>query len=123
MNVPYKMCVDMAEKPKALLIMLEGRALQYYYDHLQGKLVNLDDLCGSIRRRLLSEEHTRGIMRKWDYITLESIMSENGGKKATVRLDSLVASLEDIQSGLTKNYHKEIFLKNELLNGRGHRCM
>lgn len=43
-------------------------------------------------------------------------MSENSGKKAIDCLDLLVTRLEDIQSGLTKDYQKEVFLKNKLLN-------
>lgn len=105
-----------ADKPKAFSIMLTERALQYYFDHLQGKRLNFDNLCDAIRRRFLTEEHTRGLLREWESITLEAVMSENSGKKATECLDILIARLEDIQSGLTKDYQKEVFLKNKLLN-------
>lgn len=108
--------LDEADKPKAVSIMLKERALQYYFDHFQGKSLSFDGLCGAIRKRFLTEEHTRGLLREWDIITPETIMSENSGKKATECLDLLVARLEDIQSGLTKYYQNEVFLKKKLLD-------
>lgn len=80
------------DKPKAFSITLTRRALQYYFDHLKGRRLNLDDLCGSIRRRY--EEPTRGLLLEWDSITLETIMSKNSGEEATECLNLLVALLE-----------------------------
>lgn len=43
-------------------------------------------------------------------------MSESSRKKASDCLKLLVARLEEIQSGPTKDYQKEVFLINKLLN-------
>lgn len=69
-----------ADKTNDFSIMLTERALQYYFDHLQGKRLNFEDLCGAIRKLFLAEGHTRRLLREWDSIQLETIMSENSGK-------------------------------------------
>lgn len=97
--------------------MLSERTVHYYFDHLQGKRLNFECLCDAIRKRFLIEEHTRALLREWNFLTLKKIMKRNVGKKPSGCPELLVARLEDIQSGLTKEYREDIFLKNELLKG------
>lgn len=56
--------MEEADKLKALCIVLTERASQYYFGHLHGKRLNFEDLCGAIRKRFLTGEHTRGILRE-----------------------------------------------------------
>lgn len=99
--------------PKAFQIMLSERALQYYFNHLQGKRLNSKHLCDAIRKRFLTEKHTRALLREWESITLQTVMTEKSGKETTEYLDFLMARLEDIRSGLTKDYRKEVHLKKK----------
>lgn len=84
--------------------MLFGRALQYYFDELQGKRLTFEQLCSGIRKRFLTEELTRALLRKWESITLQSIMTKNIEKNTTKCLEILVAHLHDIQSRLSKKF-------------------
>lgn len=102
--------LEESDKPKVFSIMLKERA-SYYFADLKGKRIKFEDLCGSIWRHLPTEEHTRGLLRELDSTTFETIMSKNSGKKTTDCPDLLVARPQEIQSGLTKDSQKELFLK------------
>lgn len=108
--------LEEAYKPKAFSIMLNERAFQYYFDHLQGKRINFEDLCGAILKRFLTGEQTSGVLRDQDSIKLETILSANTGRRANDWLNLLVVRLEDIQSGLLNDYQKEEFLEKKLQN-------
>lgn len=82
--------------------MLTDRSLRYYFDHLQDKRLNFDDLFAAILNRFLTVKHTHRILREWDSIERNKIMHENSGKRATECLNLLKTKPEDIQSGLTK---------------------
>lgn len=108
--------IDEVERSKAFSIMLYGHALQFYFDELQGKRLTVDQLCDGMRKRFLTEEHTRAILHEWESIKLQSIMSRNGEKKPIECLEILVALLQDIHSGLSKEYCNEVILRSKLLN-------
>lgn len=95
-----------SEKPKASSTMLSQRALPYYFDHLQGKRLNLDSISAVMWKRFLTEEHMRVLLLEWDSISLQSVMSENGVNKANECHILLIACLEDIQSVLPKDYQQ-----------------
>lgn len=56
-------------------------------------------------------EHIRALLREWNAITFASIMSKYPDKKVTERPELLVAHIQDILSGLTKEYNHEGILK------------
>jgi len=56
--------------------MLSGLALYYYFDSLQGKGMSFDELKSSVRNRFVTAEHTRTFLRKWDGISLTSVMAQ-----------------------------------------------
>lgn len=63
--------VEEMEKPKSLSIILSENTFQYYFDHLQNCGLNFDSHCESIRKILMTEKHTRPLLREFDTITLQ----------------------------------------------------
>lgn len=104
--------VNEEDKPRAYSIILSGLALQYYFDTLRGRNLNLTELVEPTRKRLITTEHTRTLIRQWDEMTLQSVMSTKRDKSATECLEILVSKLQDIQSALPIAYKSEEILHN-----------
>lgn len=51
-----------------------------------------------------------------DPIKLNTIITENNWKKTIKCVNILIVRLEEVRSGLTKDYQKEVFLKNKNFN-------
>lgn len=100
--------VEGMDRPKAFLIMLIGRARQSYFDNFHGKWVTIADLFNGVRERFLTIEHVRSLLREWDSINFNAVMSMNPDKKRWECLNILVSWLQDIQSGLTNKYQTRL---------------
>lgn len=96
--------------------MLTKRALQFYFDKFQGKRASVEELFEAIRDRFMTKEHIRLLLREWESITLSYVMGTYNDGKATECFEILIGGLQDIRSGLTKEYKKKLILQNKLLN-------
>lgn len=104
------------EKHRAFSIMLTGRARDFYFDHIRGSNCSFNDMTSSVKRRFITAEHVRTLVREWDSLTLEGIMSENVGKPSKFCLEELVSRMHSLQSSLPAAYANEERFKNKLLN-------
>lgn len=103
-------------KPKAFPIMLCGRALQFYFDTHQGKLMDFDWLTNAIKKIFVTAEHTRTLLREYDSLAFRAFMKAKNDMSNQNGLEKLVSLLQDIQSSLSKEYRSEEILSNKLLN-------
>lgn len=104
------------EKKRAVSIMLTGRARDFYFDNLQGKQLAFEEMIMKVKRRFITAEHERTLVREWDSLTLRGIISENAGKPKKYCLEELVSRMHSLQSGLPKAYCNEDIFMNKLLN-------
>lgn len=68
---------------KAFLVTLTGRALQFYFNNYQGKRATIYGLYNGVRKPFMTKEHARVLWRKWNSISLATVMSRNANKKGT----------------------------------------
>lgn len=87
--------------------MLTGRARDYYFDNLRGKNLAFSDMTASVRRRFITAEHERTLVREWDNLSLRGTIAENVGKPRKFCLESLVSRMHELQSGLPHAYRND----------------
>ena len=103
-------------KHLAFSIMLAGRARDFYFDNLRDKGLSFEELVAAVKRRFITAEHERTLVREWDSLSLNAIMSENVGKPRKHCLEELVGRMHALQSGLPSAYRNDEIFKNKLLN-------
>lgn len=108
--------IPISERHRAFSIMLSSNARQYYFDHLQNKGLNLEELSSATKERFHTEERIRTLLREWESITLGSIKKKYTGKSSTACLEILLTRIQDIQLSLPKEYRNDVLLKNKILN-------
>lgn len=96
--------------------MLCGSALQYYFDVLKEKDMDLNGLTDSIKNRFQTSERSRALLGEWEGTSFESFMAKNDGKNYTECLEILIGRLSDIKISLPSAYRGEEILKDKSLN-------
>lgn len=104
------------DKSRAFSIMLTGRARDFYFDNLRGKSMSFTQLTSAIKRRFITAEHERTLVREWDSLNLQTVIAENIGKPRKQCLEDLVSRMHALQSGLPNAYCNDEIFKNKLLN-------
>lgn len=104
------------EKHRAFSIMLTARARDYYFDSLRGKKHTFQDMTASIKRRFITSEHKRTLLREWDNLTLNGILGENAGNPRKFCLESPVSHMHELQCGLPPPYCNDEIFGNKRLN-------
>ena len=103
-------------RAKAFPTMLRGLALDYYYSSL--KRLPLEKACELIKKYFEGDEYKRGIMSKWNSITLKSMIEKHQpeGKSVEECLQLLIKELRHLQHGLDMEFGSDKFLLNKLIN-------
>jgi hypothetical protein len=111
--------VPQSAKLKAFSIMLKGLALDYYYSNMFTNTITaitFDEVCFSMRNYFEDAEYRRGILSKWNNLTLKSVMTSNEGKSIEECLQLLIKNLRHLQHGLNPELRSEKFIHNKLIN-------
>lgn len=87
--------------------MLAGRARDLYFHNLRGKNLVLADMTSSVRRRFITAEHERTLVREWDSLNLHGIIAENVGIPRKFCLEELVGRFHALQTGLPNAYRND----------------
>jgi len=66
-------------KIKAFPIMLYGIALNFYYKN-KATYVTFNSICNAICNYFKGLEYKRGVLTKWNAITLKTVIIKNEGK-------------------------------------------
>lgn len=98
------------------MIKLTGNARQYYLDTLRSKNLSIDNLFKSIKDRFQTPERTRVLLREWDSLLLNGIMSNNPDIPQSECLEQLLARFSDIQASLLNEHRNRTILPDRLLN-------
>jgi hypothetical protein len=102
------------EKRDGIVIMLEGPAMAYYAAHLKD-VGTYDELVDGLKLWYTSEEQRSRLLRDWHGARLSKWLQENPNKSEISVFRDLAACLSKIQRQLSREYHKDIFLKDQLV--------
>jgi hypothetical protein len=106
-------------KTKAFPTMLRGLALGHYYLNINIRSTSppsFDDLCNLTRQYFEGAEYKRGVLARWNPITLRQVMDKNPDKSAGESLQILIKDLRHLQHGLDSEFHTDKFLHNKLID-------
>lgn len=104
------------ERIKAFPTMLKARALVYYYSNDHACYgAHFESVCDIIRQYFEGDEYKRGVLIKWNDISLQYIIDKNTGKSTEECLDILLDNLQNLQLGLTQDLKTDGFIHNKIL--------
>jgi hypothetical protein len=111
--------VPMRYRNVAYSTILRGAALDHYHMNLRSyvRTVQLDDLTRATRNHFESKEYQRGIIDKWNNISLESIIErpKNTGKTMVDCLQILLTEMRHLKLGLPDAMKADVIFHTELL--------
>jgi hypothetical protein len=128
-NFDYKLTIfhdlcDRADVPsraktKAFPSMFRGLALGHYYLNINIRSTSppsFDDLCNLTRQYFKGAEYRRGVLARWNSITLRQVMDKNPDKSVGESLQILIKDLRHLQHGLDSEFRTDKFLHNKLID-------
>lgn len=96
--------------------LVDRKSKGFYFDSLKGKGFSFSELTRSVKRRFITAEYERTLVREWDSLTLNAVMAENSGKSGKYCLEEPVSRMHPLHSGLPSTYCNDEVFKNKLLN-------
>ena len=108
--------VDIPQKAKIkdFPTMLQSIALDFYYEN-KATYTTFDSICNAVRNHFEGPEYKRGVLTKWNAITLKTVMIKSEGKSTEDCLQLLLNDLHYLQHGLDANLCNDDFLHNKLI--------
>lgn len=104
------------EQPEAFSIMLTGFAEVFYYDDPHGRNSSLKEMSFLFKSRFEIPERTRALVRGWESLTLQTILSTDPLNKLIDWLEIMISRLNDVRSWLPPDYQGAVIYQNKLLN-------
>lgn len=101
-------------KIKGFPTMLRGIALNFYYEN-KATYTTFDSICNAIRNHFEGPEYKRGVLTKWNAITLKTVIIKSKGKSTEDCLQLLLNNLRHLQHSLNANLRNDDFLHNKLI--------
>ncbi|SLM40544.1 hypothetical protein LPUS_11364 [Lasallia pustulata] len=101
-NICSRADVSEEAKARAFPTMLYGLALNYYYSNIVNstQITTLNNICHLIQAYFEGAEYKRGILARWNGITLKMVMDKNEGKSMEECLQLFIKDLRHLQHGL-----------------------
>jgi hypothetical protein len=94
--------------------MLRSIALNFYYRN-KATYTTFNGICNAIRNHFKGLEYKRGVLIKWNAITLKIVIIKSEGKSIEDCLQLLLNDLRYLQHGLDANLCNDDFLYNKLI--------
>ena len=94
--------------------MLCSITLNFYYEN-KATYTTFNSICNAICNHFKGPEYKRGILIKWNAITLKTVIMKNENKSTGDCLQLLLNDLHHLQHGLNANLHNNNFLHNKLI--------
>lgn len=104
------------ERQSAFLIMFTGHARQFYFDHLKREKLTFGELENEVRKRFMTPERMRALLRGCDSISVTHVLDTDPEKSSSSCLEMMIERLSNIQSALPVEYRNETVLLKKLLN-------
>lgn len=87
--------VSKNDRHNAFSPMLSGRALDNYFDSLQGRVATLKKMTLFVQDRFISAEHEGSLVREWEIDILQSVIARNPTRTGRKCLELLVRRLKN----------------------------
>jgi hypothetical protein len=84
--------------------MLEGKAQDFYYQHLSRQQLTYEDMVTKTRAYFHTPENHQLYLSEWRTTLLKDVIATNPDKDLQWCLESVVAKLQKLHQGLTHNY-------------------
>ena len=94
--------------------MLRSITLNFYYEN-KATYTTFNSICNAVRNHFKGPEYKRGVLTKWNAITLKTVIIKNEGKSTGDCLQLLLNDLRHLQHGLDANLRNNDFLHNKLI--------
>ena len=94
--------------------MLCSIALNFYYKN-KATYTTFNNIYNAIYNHFKEPEYKRGVLTKWNAITLKTVMIKSEGKSTEDCLQLLLNDLRHLQHGLNPNLYNNNFLHNKLI--------
>ena len=94
--------------------MLYSIALNFYYRN-KATYTTFNGIYNAIRNHFKGLEYKRGVLIKWNAITLKIVIIKSEGKSTEDCLQLLLNDLRHLQHGLNANLYNNDFLYNKLI--------
>jgi hypothetical protein len=115
-----RMCgLTSEEKRDGIVIMLEGPALAHYATHLKD-MATYDDLIDGLKLWYTSEEQRSRLLRDWHGARLSKWLDKSPEKSEIEVFRDLAAYLSRVQRQLSREYNKDIFLRDQMVIAADH---
>jgi len=113
-NFCNRVNIPQVVKIKAFLIILYGIAFNFYYKN-KATYITFNSIYNTIYNYFKGLEYKRGVLIKWNAITLKTVIIKNEGKSIGDCLQLLLNNLRHLQYGLNANLYNNDFLYNKLI--------
>ena len=94
--------------------MLYSITLNFYYKN-KVTYTTFDSIYNAIYNYFKGPEYKRGVLIKWNAITLKTVIIKNKSKSTGDCLQLLLNNLRHLQYGLNTNLYNDNFLYNKLI--------
>jgi len=94
--------------------MLRNITLNFYYKN-KATYTTFNSICNAVRNYFKGPEYKRGILIKWNAITLKTVIIKNKSKSIGDCLQLLLNNLRYLQHSLNANLYNNNFLHNKLI--------
>lgn len=104
---------------KAFSIMLSGRALQYYYDHIAPYTLTYTGMVDKMKAYFNNTQAHQMYLQEWHDTTLKNVMVANPGKNPMQCLEIVITKMNIIYQALSQDWgdrYSEHVLAAQLLN-------
>ena len=113
-NLYDRVGIPQEAKIKGFPIILHGITLDFYYGN-KATYTTFNSICNAIRNHFKGPEYKRGILIKWNAITLKTVIIKSESKSTEDCLQLLLNDLCDLQYSLNANLRNNNFLYNKLI--------
>ena len=94
--------------------MLYSITLNFYYKN-KATYTTFNNICNTIYNYFKGLEYKRGVLIKWNTITLKTVIIKSKGKPIEDCLQLLLNDLRHLQHSLDTNLRNDDFLYNKLI--------
>ena len=94
--------------------MLRSITLNFYYKN-KATYTTFNSICNAVYSHFKGLEYKRGVLIKWNAITLKTVIIKNKSKSTGDCLQLLLNNLCHLQHGLNANLYNNNFLYNKLI--------
>ena len=100
---------------RAFSLMLKGDAKDYYLETAHGQELSFEEKASRIRERFYTEERMHALQRKWNAMSLRTVIKGNPEKSILENFNTMLADLQKLQTSLPL-YKGDAHLRAALIN-------